>query len=303
MIAETVRRLNDLESTPEALERTGAYLRERMKRILQPNERVLICFPDRGPASLGGLLARVLRECGCEPMFWGPDRRWKGLLQQAFVDYVSAVIGPPLVVLGLMKMGKATATPLNIHNAFLAGYPYTSWMTEDIKCGLDCRIWGCYWIGEGPVVAGFTCEKEVGMHIREDVFEALVCNREGGMVEDAQRGTLTLRYKPVPGVVYNTQETARIWHQPCSCGCDDPRIVETVFIGDDDPGKLVLEDRFLAWSSVLDYRAARTEAGMELELVVFPGVNLPKVPSCVRITARTWDPEKDTPFCMEQYIK
>ena len=303
MIAETVRRLNDLETTPEALERTREYLLARMKNILQPNERVLICFPDEGDASLGGMLARVLRACGCQPMFWGPDYRWKGLLRQAFVDHVSAVIGLPLVVLGLMKMGKATATPLNIHNAFLVGYPYTSWMTEDIKCGLDCRIWGCYWIGDGPVIAGFTCEKEVGMHIREDIFEALVCTEQGDVMEDARRGFLTLRYKSVPGLVYNTQETAKIWHQPCSCGCDDARIVETQFIGDDDPWKLVLEDRFLSWSSVLDYRAVRTEEGLELELVVFPGVNLPKVDSCVRVTVRNWDPETDVPFCMGPYTK
>ena len=223
------------------------------------------------------------------------------LFRSAFETYASAVIGPPLVVLGLMKMGKATATPLNIHNAFLAGYPYTSWMTEDIKSGLDCRIWGCYWIGDGPVIAGFTCEKEAGMHIREDIFEAMVRDASGAVSEDARRGFLTLHYKSHPGLVYDTQETAKIWHQPCSCGCDDPRIVETQFIGDDDPWKLVLEDRFLSWSSVLDYHATRTEDGLALELVVFPGVNLPAAPSCVQVTARDWDPDTDVPFCMEPY--
>lgn len=303
MITETIRRLNDLETAPEALERTRAYLCGRLKQILRPNERVLICFPDDGSASLGGMLAQVLTECGCKPMFWGPDFRWKGLLRQAFVEYVSAVVGPPLVVLGLMKMGKATSTPLNIHNAFLAGYPYTSWMTEGIKQGLDCRIWGCYWIGEGPVIAGFTCEKEAGMHIREDIFEARICTPEGDLMEDAQRGLLTLHYKNETGLVYDTRETAKIWHQPCSCGCDDARIVETLFVGSDDPEKSVLEERFLAWTNILDYRITEQEEGDVLELVVFSEGNLPKIESCDRVNVRIWEPDADVPFCMTGFRK
>ena len=299
MMTETVRRLNDLETTPEALARTRAYLCARVKNILRPNEKVLVCFPDGGPASLGGLIGDVLRECRCVPQFWGPDFRWKGLLRQAFVGSASAVFGPPLVVLGLMKMAKVTATPLNIYNAFLAGYPYVSWMTEGIKRGLDCRIWGCYWIGDGPVIAGFTCDKEAGMHIRSDIFEARISDSLGETMEDAQRGFLTLRHKG--GLTYDTQETAKIWHQPCSCGCDDPRIVETIFVGDNDPAKSALEERFLAWSSVLDFRVTRTECGTELELVVFPGGVLPKIESFARLTVRTWSPDTDVPFYMEKY--
>ena len=142
MNQDIIGRLSALESTQEALTRTREYLRSRIGEILRPNEKVLICFPDDGPASLGNLVKEVLLECGCRPKFWGPDRRWKGLLRQAFDDSVDAVFGPPLVVLGLMKMARATATPLNIFNAFLAGYPYVSWMTADIKEGLDCRIYG-----------------------------------------------------------------------------------------------------------------------------------------------------------------
>ena len=300
MIAQTVRRLNELETTPEALERTRVYLYQRMKDILRPNEKVLICFPDEGVGSLGGLIAQVLTDCKCEPLFWGPDHRWKGLLKQSFVESVDAIFGPPLVVLGLMKMARATSTPLGIYNAFLAGYPYTSWMNEGIKRGLDCRIWGCYWIGKGPVIAGFTCDKEAGTHIRSDIFEARICDTDGKPLPDARRGAFTLHYKPEPGLVFDTQETAKIWHQPCSCGCDDPRIVETVFVGDDDPAKTMLEERFLAWSSVLDYRVERTECGLDLELVVFPGENLPKITSCARLTVRPWNPEEDVPFCMEK---
>ena len=303
MNEEVLRKLQELELTPEALEQTRGYLRRRMERILQPNEKVLICFPQEGPVSIGGIMERVLLDCGCQPLYWGPDYRWKGLLRQAFESHVSAVIGPPLVVLGLMKMAKATATPLNIHNAFLAGYPYSSWMTEGIKEGLDCKIWGCYWIGDGPVIAGFTCAKEAGIHIREDIFEASIRDVEGELMDDSRRGYLTLRYRNDPRLVFDSQETAKMWHQPCSCGCDDARIVETIYIGVEDPNKAVLEDRFLAWTSILDYRVTRVGDDVELELVVFPNGQLPQIHACIKQTVRTWDPETDCPFCMEKYME
>ena len=303
MIAKTIQWLNELESTPEALERTRGYLCGRMRQILHPNEKVLICFPDEGARSLGGLLKQVLLECKCKPVFWGPDMRWKGLLRQAFESYVSAVMGPPLVVLGLMKLSKATHTPLNIHNAFLLGYPYTSWMIEGIKRGLDCRTWGCYWIGDGPVIAGFTCDKEAGIHIREDIFEAQVRRADGSMEEDAQRGALTLHYKPNPNIIYDTQETAKIWHQPCSCGCDDARIVETLYVGGQDPARTMLEDRFLSWSSVLDYQVSQEADGLHAQLVVFPGENLPEISGCADVQVRAWDPNGDAPFCMKAFAK
>ena len=302
MTEEVLQRLQELELTPEALEKTRGYLRRRIEKILQPNEKVLICFPKEGKVSIGGMMEQVLRDCGCTPIYWGPDFRWMGLLRQAFESHVSAVVGPPLVVLGLMKMAKATATPLNIHNAFLAGYPYANWMIEGIKEGLDCKIWGCYWIGEGPVIAGFTCAKEAGIHIREDIFEASIRDTEGELVEDSMRGYLTLRYRNDPRLVFDSQETAKMWHQPCSCGCDDARIVETLYIGVEDPNKAVLEDRFLAWTSILDYRVTRDGDDVELELVVFPGGTLPQIHSCIRQTVRTWDPENDVPFCMEKYV-
>lgn len=302
MMDARLSRLFALETTPEALAATRAYLLSHMKNILEPNEKVLVCFPDRGADSVGGILRQVLEELGCVCFFWGPDYRWKSLLRLAFDSYASTVIGPPLVVLGLMKMARSTATPLNIHNALLGGYPYTSWMTESIKRGLDCRIWGCYLIGGGPVVAGFSCGEEAGIHVREDLFEAVIRSADGQPMEDAQRGHLTMRYKKQPDIVFDAEETAKIWHQPCSCGCDDARIVDTVYIGSNEPARRILEDRFLAWASILDYRVTQTPAGTALELVVFPGGSLPRIQACARQTVRVWDPEKDQPFCMDRYI-
>ncbi|MBQ9148812.1 MAG: hypothetical protein IJX69_04510 [Oscillospiraceae bacterium] len=303
MSDEILKRLYELETTPEALEQTRDYLVERLRKFLQPKEEILICYPNQGPASLGGLLEQVALACDCRPVFWGPDYRWKALLRQAFSLHTITIFAPPLVVLGLMKMAKATSTPLYIHNALLSGYPYANWMVEGIKRGLDCRIWGCYLLGDGPVVAGFTCGQEAGIHIRDALYEPAIYDENGELMEDAQRGRLLMKYRPADDLVYDTQETAKLWHQPCSCGCDDPRIVETIYVGDEDPAKRVLEERFLAWTSILDYRVRQTESGIDLELVVFPGEPIPRIPNCAKLTVRPWNPEEDMPFCMEKYRK
>lgn len=302
MTVQDYERLCMLETTPEALEITRAYLTTNFRKFLRKQEQILICYPDDGPDSYGGILAQVSRECDCNPVFWGPDYRWKALLRQAFSMHAITVFGPPLVVLGLMKMARATGTPLYIHDVILSGYPYANWMVEGIKKGLDCRIWGCYTIGDFPLVAGFTCGREAGIHIRNDIFDAKIVDDAGNPVADSQRGHLIMEYKKEPSIIYDTLETARLWHQPCSCGCDDPRVVETVYAGN-DLMKTVLEERFLAWSSILDFRVRQSECGLELELVVFPGESLPKIPNCAKLTVRPWNPEVDMPFCMESLQK
>ncbi|MBQ7801625.1 MAG: hypothetical protein IJ375_04810 [Oscillospiraceae bacterium] len=299
MNAAVYEKIHTLESTPEALEETVRYIAGKLRVFLHASEQVLICYPNSGPASFGGMLERAVLACDCTPVFWGPDYRWKTLLRQAFSMHAITIFGPPLVVLGLMKMAKATATPLYAHNVLLGGYPYASWMVEGIKKGLDCRIWGCYSVGPGPIVAGFTCSREAGIHLRDDLFEVSIRDDDGKLLPDPQRGHLILTYKKDPTLVYDTEESAKLLHQPCSCGNDAPRILDTLYVGEDDPTKKILEERFLAWSSILDYKVEKTESGIALELVVFPGEALPQIPNCAKLDVRPWDPERDIPFCME----
>lgn len=300
MYEDTYDKLHRIETSPEALALTRAFLAERLRVFMYKEEPVLICFPDNGPESFGGIVGQAVRDCGGVPVFWGPDYRWKVLLRQAFNTHAHTIVAHPLVVLGLMKVAKATATPLYIHNVVLEGYPYARWMLDGIKKGLDCKVWGCYSVHSGPVVVGFTCDREAGIHIREDRFEAVVLSDDGELLPDPKRGKLMFASREDPELVYDPQETSTLLHQPCSCGCDAPRIVETVYTGTDNPSKAILEERFLAWSSILDYRATQTESGVDLELVVFPGESLPKIPSCAKLTIRPWRPEEDMPFYMEE---
>lgn len=299
MNTDCYEKLLKIETTPEALAATCAYLTSHLRTFLQKQEQVLICFPDEGPASFGGLVAQAVLDGGGKPLFLGPDYRWKELLRIAFNDHIQTIVAHPLVVLGLMKIAKYTATPLYIHNVVLGGYPYARWMVEGIKKGLDSKVWGCYSVRCGPVVAGFTCSQQAGIHIREDVFRADIVDEQGRRVEDPKRGKLQLVSQKDQSLVYDPQESSILMHQPCSCGCDAPRIVETIYTGHDNPSKALMEDQFLTWSSILDFRAQQTESGIDLELVVFPGESLPKIPSCAKLNIRPWKPEEDIPFYMQ----
>ena len=299
---DSYARLYEIETSPEAIAATRQFLSERLRAFMYKEEPVLICFPDQGPESFGGIVGDAVRQCGGVPVFWGPDYRWKTLLRQAFNTHAHTVVAHPLVILGLMKVARITSTPLYIHNVVLGGYPYARWMLDGVKKGLDCRIWGCYSVRSGPAVIGFTCDQEAGIHVRDDRFEAVVVDAEGEVLPDPNRGRLFFISRDDPNLVYDPEETSVLHHQPCSCGSDAPRIVETVYVGADNPAKTLLEERFLAWSSILDYRANETESGLDLELVVFPGQPLPQIPSCAKLTIRNWDPDTDVPFYIQEHF-
>lgn len=302
MIMDSYEKILELETTPEALEATVRYLSEQMKPFLQTLEPVLICYPDGGPASLGGVFKEAVLRCEATPVFWGPDFRWKELLRIAFETHANTVVGHPLVVLGLMKLARATATPLYIFDVIVCGDPFSHWMVDDLKQGLDCNLWGCYAVRSGPVVAGFSCVQEAGIHIRKDVFETCFPEQSGDETFSSVRGRLYFRSAKDPEVYFDPMEIALVHYQPCSCGCDDVRVLETSSARADVRARELLEDKFLAWSSVLDYYSEQTESGMALELVVFPGESLPKVPSAAKLKVRPWNPEEDIPFCMRGYV-
>lgn len=297
------QKLYELETTPEALEEASQYIAGNLKPFLSTLEPVLICFPDKGPASLGSVFKRAVELCGAIAIVWGPDFRWQELLRLAFDSHANTVIAHPLVALGLVKLAKATSTPLYIYDLVFGGYPYARWMIEGVKRGLDCRVWGCYAAKCSPIIAGFTCDREAGIHTRDDVFDLQVFDDDGQRIYYPKRGRIRFASKRNPEVVYDPEETAIVHYQPCSCGCDSPRIVETLQV-DSIPAYVLLEERFLEWSSILDFRATNTESGLKLELVVFPDSALPKLPSCAQLIIRQWDPETDIPFFMEDnYLK
>lgn len=299
---DSYQKLLKLETTPEALEATVSYLTGRLKPFLQLLEPVLICFPDEGRASLGGLFREAVLRCEAKPVFWGPDYRWKELLRVAFDTHANTIIGPPEIVLGLSKLAFATATPLYAYDVIVACDPFAPWIIKSLKKGFDCNIWGCYAVCNGPVIGGFSCAQEVGIHIREDVFLPRL-HKDGKPVADANRGDLHFVSAKDPDIVYDPELIALVHKQPCCCGCDEPRVAEVKSVNKDRLLREQLEGGLLTWSSVLDYRVDYTEFGAALELVVFPGEQIPSLPSFAKLNVRPWNPETDIPFCMRPFAE
>lgn len=293
-MTDSYEKLLELETAPEAIEATVQYLARLMKPFLQTLEPVLICYPDDGPASLGGIFKEAVIRCEAAPVFWGPDYRWMELLRIAFDTHANTLIGHPQTVLGLMKLAKVTKTPLYIYDMIVGGDPFPRWMVDGLKSGFDCNVWGCYAVRSGPVVAGFSCMQEAGIHIREDVFVPEIVAEPNAEVSKWNR----VRFASVknPDIQYDPEQMARIRYQPCSCGCDEPRVVETKSVRPDVLCKNNLDELLLTWSSILDYRVEYGESGIALDLVVFPGEPLPKLPSCAKLVIRPWNPSEDIPF-------
>lgn len=284
----------NLASTPEGLSASVEYLAEKLS-FLKPKEYVLICFTRNQPCEFGALAEKAVIQCGGIPVFWEKDYRWKTLLRQAFSNRVTTVIGPPLVVLGLGKLARYKETPLNVRNVVTAGYPCMDWMIEGIMKCFDCTTSGCFAPGS-RIVCGYSCDHIRGIHLREDVYGVEIVDNEGKPCADGELGDMVVYPKSDPSIRYPLGEQARLDRTPCACGNKAPKLIDmrTGKISDLQVDAMVQE--LISWTSVLDCRLRKGTYGLELELIVFPGEKLPKLPTVAKQVVRPWDPEKDEPF-------
>lgn len=281
--------------TPEATAASVAYLASEMRRFLRPMDKIMICLPDEGGSRIGVLIASAARSIGAVPVELGSDRRWKTILRLAFTSRATAIAAPPLVVLGLTKLAKLTKTPLYFRNIITAGYFCMDWMIDGIQLGLDCNTWGCFDPGEGAIVAGFSCGKSRGVHIRDDVFTFDIQDDDGRSLPEGALGNVVIGLKEDPSLRYHTFDRGRLDTTPCPCGAVAPRLMDLGPGEDVDQLLMELGIQYHTWNSILDCKLVRGEGGLELELITFPGEKLPKLPAFARMVVRPWDPETDVP--------
>ena len=284
------KKLEAMAKTPEALNRTVEYVAEHLRLFVKPQDRVLICLNRMEPDQIGGIFRAAVERVGAEPVLWGPDLRWKTLLRLAFSTRARVIVGPPLVILGLSKLAKSTGTPLNIRQVVTAGYPCMDWMIEDIIRGLDCDTWGCFDPGDGAIVGGFSCGKSLGVHLRQDLYSLELTDETDGV------GRTVLRSVEDPQAYLYTGERGRLDKTPCPCGRESARLVDIYPEDSLTSDVRDLTAQLHGWSSILDYRVAKGQYGLEMELVVFPGEKLPQLPTAAKRVIRPWDPERDIPF-------
>lgn len=296
------RKLAAQAQQPETQEETVRYLQEHLSRFLRKKERVLILFPEKENMS-GQILEKALLRCECVPIWMGGDRRWIQILKTAFTTRCSCIIGQPLMLLGLSKLAKYMGTPLYVKNVLMCGYPTTGWLVEGVRQGLDCMVWGCFDLGPAGIIIGFTCQQLDGVHIREDVYTVEVVDEQGRPVPDGEAGRLAFYPREAPELRFSVAEKGRLIRDACSCGCKEAKLVDVYSDREEIWDLSELSARLHHWTSILDCRMEKTEYGLELELVVFPGEKLPKLPSTAKLVVRAFNPEQDEPFHHDEALK
>ncbi len=56
------------------------------------------------------------------------------------------------------------------------------------------------------------------------------------------------------------------------------------------------------WTTILDFRLERGSGGLALEMVVFPGEKLPKLPTLGKLVIREFDPDREIPFGVAETV-
>lgn len=296
-------KIAQLADSAEMREKTIAYLWEHLRHFFRKQERVLICFQDHREGSIGWFMEQAVMRCEAEPVVWGPDHKWKTLLQQAFYSKATAIIGPPLILLGLAKLKKQSGTPLFIRRCITAGYPCLDWMIDGIVRGYDCKMGGCISIGESGIVAGFACGHSWGVHLREAEYGMDIVDDRGELLPSETVGEMILYPREQPELRYPTGEFGRLVTETCKCGSSAPRLMELRPGRNADSDLEEFRQYLQSWTSILDCRVERGENGLEIEIVCFTGEKLPKLPPAAMRIVRPWNPAVDEPFWYSPTLK
>ena len=287
---------------PEATEKNISYLAEHLAKFLRKGERVLICFRYREKGSLSDLFEQAILRCDAVPVVWS-DNLWKTLLRQAFTDKVTAIIGPPLILLGLMKLTRHNGTPLFIRKVILAGYPCPEWMIDGLVQGFDCEVGGCFGLEHSGIVAGFACGRSWGVHLRDDVYGVDIVDESGKSLPEGMQGQIVLYPREAPELRLPIGDTAYLIREVCACGSKAPRLMNLCYGGLQDSGLDALAHHLMSWTSILDCHVKKGEFGLEIEIICFQGEKLPQLPTAARLIVRPWDPASDSPLLHAASLK
>ena len=296
MNRKALNKLAENARKPDALLSTVAYLSENLS-FLKTGEKVLILFNRNGKDRVGKLFGDAVAQRGAEPIFWEEDCRWISLLRLAFSQRITTIIGPPLIVLGLSKLAKYRSVPLNVRNVVTAGYPCMDWMIDGIQNGFDCNTWGCFDPGGTTVICGFSCGKSRGVHLRDSEYEIKILDADGIEQPEGVSGQIVIESKNLKNVQYFHGHSGSVLREQCACGNPSPRLMDfDIMVEEENKDAEALFQFLHSWTSILDCDVKRGPYGIELELVIFPGEKLPKLPTCAKQVIRPWEPETDKPF-------
>lgn len=288
-------KIQDSARTDACFSDSVKYLTERFS-FIGPSDFVLICLPNSDPYGIGAIVREACTARGAKSRFWGEDLRWNTLLKIAFLSRATVIVGLPLVMLGLSKLARSSRTPLSVRSIVLSGYPCYDWMAEGIQNNLDCNLYGCYAIGSGPLLAGFSCRCNYGIHVRSDQYGLEIVDRKANRLPPGKVGEVILYPIENPSLQYDTLAIGEMSYGSCACGSKEPLLVNINPGYHLDPDIVRLGAEMVRWNSVLDFRCSKGEYGLEIEVITLPGEKRPEIPGCAKLMIRNWDPETDIPM-------
>jgi phenylacetate-CoA ligase len=190
-----------------------------MSTLVGAGDRVLILLPGERPGSVGDLLAAGLRRLGVHGIVYGPVQNYPEALEIMALERIDALVGIPLQVLALARIGRGKAPPRSVLLS-------TDYVPVSISKELR-RIWGCevythYGMTEMGFGGGVECKAGVGYHLREaDLYFEIVDPETGLPMQEGETGEVvftTLTRRGMPLIRYRTGDSSHYIPEICPCG-------------------------------------------------------------------------------------
>jgi phenylacetate-coenzyme A ligase PaaK-like adenylate-forming protein len=194
-----------------------------MSTLTEPGDRVLILLPGERPGSVGDLLATALGRLGAVAIKHGPVRDVARTLGVLTGQKVNVLIGVPVQVLALARMGESMGgAPPALRRLLLTTDHVPDAVVQTLERTWDCEVYNHYGMTEMGLGGGVECQARRGYHLREaDLYVEIVDPVTGKPVPDGERGEVvftTLTRVGMPLIRYRTGDASRFIPGDCPCG-------------------------------------------------------------------------------------
>jgi len=210
--------------TAEDQDLTRDFFHHGMSTLVGPRDRVLILLPGSLPGSVGELLKDGLERLGAEALPHGPVTDPRRTLDLIHRERVNAMVGVPVQVLTLARLGRAEGLPrpAGLRSVLLSTdrVPYA--VARAIEDIWGCDVYNHYGTTEMGLGGGVDCRARSGYHIREaDLLFEVVDPVTGRPAAEGEQGEVvftTLTRQAMPLIRYRTGDVSRFLPEPCRCG-------------------------------------------------------------------------------------
>ncbi len=263
-----------------------------------PGSGTMICMPFSGPFGLGELIAEAITRLGARPLRVGAGRSYGQLRRILGEERPDTYVGMPGELLGMLRVcGKGS-----LERALVSGDACPDAVTAGCEAILGTKLFPHYGSREMGLGGAICCPAHEGMHLRENHVIAEIVDAEGRVLPRGERGELvitTIGMEAQPLIRYRTGDYTRVLPGPCPCGSEVLRLDSLRRRG--EAGEMALLDELLfALDFVADFRAARSEQGLELEILSAGAADeaavRERVKGLCKLTIRPAE-EGDKPLC------